>query len=382
MTETPRRPLNVMRLISFMTVGGVQSMLLRTLPHFDRERFRLRVCCTSRKGEVGEALEREGIPVDVCPIRGRLNPFALFKLSRWLRAARPDIVHTHMYASNLTGTLAARLAGVPVIISHIHSTHEWRTGGRVIMERFAHRFRSGYITVSEAVREAFLEKTKLACRDRMRVFYNVCKFTEAAPAGRTEERAAALRAELGLAPDERVAGTVTRLVPVKGLDVLLRAARRVVDAAPRTRFVIVGGGREREALTRQAAELGLGERVIFTGERLNVADYYALFDLFVLSSRTEGFSNVILEAMHFGVPVVATAVGGNPEIVREGETGLLAPPENPEALAGAILRSLADRETAHRIVERARKELEKFTVPAYVEQMQNFYEELFFEYKK
>lgn len=373
MIETPGRPLNVVRIISFMTVGGVQSMLLRTLPQFDRERFRLRVCCTSRKGALGEALEREGIPVDVCPIRGRINPLALFKLSRWLRAARPDIVHTHMYASNLTGTLAARLAGVPVIISHIHSTHEWHGGGRLVMERFADRFRSGYIVVSGAVRESFLERTRLTCREKIRVLHNPCKFNEGTPAG----NAAAVRGELGLAGDERVVGTVSRLVPVKGLDVLLHAARRVVDAAPRTRFVIVGGGRERAALTRQAAELGLGERVIFTGEQINVADYYALFDLFVLSSRSEGFGNVLLEAMHFGVPVVTTAVGGTPEIVSEGETGLLAPPENPEALAGAILRSLGDPAAARAMAERARRDLERFSVPAYVEQIQNLYHELY-----
>jgi glycosyltransferase involved in cell wall biosynthesis len=380
--ETPDpRPLNVVRIISFMNVGGVQGMLLATLPQFDRSRFNMRVVCTSRSGEFGRELVGRGVPVDVVPMRGRLNPVGLWRLARWLRAQRADIVHTHMYASNVTGTLAARLAGVPVIVSHIHSLHEWRTPGRRRIERFCDRLRSGYLAVSAAARDGFLESTGLSDpQGRVRVLHNVAR--PLGPADGSDADPAALRAELGIPAGAPVVGTIARLVPIKGLDVLLRAARRVVERVPEVRFVLVGGGREREALARQAADLGLVGRVNFTGERLEVAALYRLFDCFALPSRSEGCSNVLLEAMQVGLPIVATCVGGIKELVRDGAQALLVAPEDDAALADALVRVLTDAELARRLAAAARDRSREFTIAAYVEKVQLFYDELFARSKR
>ena len=367
------RPLNVARIISMMTVGGVQGMLLSTLPHFDKSRFNIRVCCTDRIGKVGRALQQQGVSVDLCRIRARLHPFDLWKMAKWLKKNQIDIVHTHMYASNISGTLAARMAGVPVIISHVHAAHEWRNWGRGMMDRFLDRFRSGYIAVSEAVREAFLEKTGLDCRDKVRVIYNAQRFTD-------EDVAAdprALREELRIPAGSPVVGTITRLVPVKGLDVLLRAARLVTGQRPEARFVIVGKGCEKAALENLTAQLGLERNVIFTGERTDVQDFYSFFDLFALSSHSEGFGIVLLEAMHFGTPIVATAVGGVPEFVRDGETGLLVPPGSPGPLAGAILKLLGDSALSRRLSGAAQEYSRSFTRSSYVAQVERYYTELY-----
>jgi glycosyltransferase involved in cell wall biosynthesis len=366
------RPLNVARIISMLTVGGVQSMLLSTLPCFDKRRFNVRVCCTDRIGKVGRALQQRGVSVDLCRIRSRLHPVDLWSMAKWLKKNQIDIVHTHMYASNISGTVAAKMAGVPIIISHIHAAHEWRSRHRALIERLLDRSRSGYIAVSEAVREAFLEKTGLDCRDRIRVIQNVHRFTEedVAPDPR------ALRQELRIPAASPVVGTITRLVPVKGLDVLLRAARLVADHLPEARFVIVGKGREKAALAGLTSELGLERNVIFTGERVDVKDFYSLFDLFVLSSHSEGFGIVLLEAMHFGTPIVATAVGGIPELVRDGETGLLAPPDSPGPLADAILKLLGDPALARHLSCRALEYSRNFAPSSYVAQVERYYTEL------
>jgi len=348
-------------------------MLLSTLPHFDKSRFNIRVCCTDRIGKVGRALQQQGVSVDLCRIRARLHPFDLWKMAKWLKKNQIDIVHTHMYASNISGTLAARMAGVPVIISHVHAAHEWRNWGRGMMDRFLDRFRSGYIAVSEAVREAFLEKTGLDCRDKVRVIYNAQRFTD-------EDVAAdprALREELRIPAGSPVVGTITRLVPVKGLDVLLRAARLVTGQRPEARFVIVGKGCEKAALENLTAQLGLERNVIFTGERTDVQDFYSFFDLFALSSHSEGFGIVLLEAMHFGTPIVATAVGGVPEFVRDGETGLLVPPGSPGPLAGAILKLLGDSALSRRLSGAAREYSRGFTRSSYVAQVERYYTELY-----
>jgi glycosyltransferase involved in cell wall biosynthesis len=360
------------RIISFMNVGGVQGMLLKTLPYFDRQRFNLRVCCTTRNGEVGKELQRLGIAVDVVPLRSRLNPFDLRRLAHWLKDARADIVHTHMYASNISGVLAARWARVPVIISHLHATHEWRSRTRVLMERFNDRFRDGYLAVSGAVRDAFLETTRLNCPDKIKVLYNISRFSDTPLAG----DATGLRQELALPADCPIVGTITRLVPVKGLDILLRAARIVVAQRPEVRFVLVGKGKMKEELARLAAELGIEKNIIFAGERLYVENFYALFDLFLLSSRTEGCPNVLLEAMHFGNPIVATRVGGVPELIRDGETGLLAASESPEELAKAVQRVLNDRVFARRMAIKAAEFSKKFTRANYLATLQQYYEQL------
>lgn len=365
------RPLNVVRVISFMNVGGVQNMLLKTLPHFDRERFNIRVVCTTRNGEIGQQLQKLGIPVDVVRLRSRLNPFDLHRLARWLKQADADIVHTHQYASNISGVLAARWARRPVIISHIHATHEWHTRTRAMLDRFDDRFRSGYVAISEAVRDAFMQTTGLACRDKIKILHNVVNFS-AKPDGEP-----ALREKWAIPPDAPVVGSITRLVPVKGLDVLLRAAKLVISHKPETRFVLVGKGVLRDELVRQAAELGIEKNVIFTGEQIRVADFYAMFDLFVLSSRSEGLGNVLLEAMQFGAPIVATRVGGVPELIHDGETGLLVESESPESLAAGIEKMLADRDMARAFAAKASEFIKTFTVESYVDEMQNYYEQLY-----
>jgi glycosyltransferase involved in cell wall biosynthesis len=365
------RPLNVIRIISFLPIGGVENTLLTTLPLFDKNRFNISVCCTYRKGPIADRLEEKGIPVHLCRVASRLHPIHLWRLSRWLKENKADIVHTHMYSSNISGVIAARLAHIPVIISHIHSTHEWKSWNRILMERLVDRFRTGAIAVSQYVKNLYLQKTGLACENKIRVLHNIARFSQKSIGDKAH-----LRRESGLPPEGPVVGTVARLVPLKGVDIFIRAAAEVWGRRQDVSFVIVGEGKERRRLETMAEGLGLKRCLFFAGERQNIADFYDLFDIFVLSSRSEGFGIVILEAMHHDIPVIAAAVGGVPEIVINDMTGILVPTESPQSLAEAIISLLDNPEKGRRLVEEARKRLELFTVERYVETLENYYEEL------
>lgn len=367
----PGRPLSIVHVTAFMTVGGVQNMLLGTLPLYDRERFNVRVCCLTRMGEVGEKLIERGVPVDVCRVPSRLGPFGIRRLARWLREARADIVHTHMYAPNITGVVAARLAGAPVIVSHVHSTHEWRSPTRAWLDGRLDRWRHGAIAVSEAVKREYVARTGLHNPDKVRVMHNAPRELPREPGA-----AGRLRAELGLPERARVIGSVTRLVPVKDLPTLLRATAELMRRREDVWLVLVGRGRERAALERLAGELGIAGRTVFAGERLDVAAFFELFDVFALSSLTEGCPNVVMEAMGFDLPIVATDVGGVPELVRTERTGLLVPARDWAALAAALGRVLEDRELARRLGRGGAEFVRGFTRPAYVARLSAYYEEL------
>ncbi|MCK4596461.1 glycosyltransferase, partial [bacterium] len=175
----------------------------------------------------------------------------------------------------------------------------------------------------------------------------------------SKEEVTAKRQELGYGPNEIFVGNVARLVPVKDHQCLLRAMNLVTSVLPHARLIIVGDGPERSRLKRLAVDLSLGERVQFLGERRDVWDLMGIFDLFVLSSLSEGVSMTLLEAMVAAKPVVATHVGGNIELINNGCNGLLVPTDDPEALTAAILRLLQDRRLAQRMGQVARQEVER-----------------------
>jgi glycosyltransferase involved in cell wall biosynthesis len=190
---------------------------------------------------------------------------------------------------------------------------------------------------------------------------------------RDEARAWAAR-EWSLVGDEAVVGAIGSLTPVKGHSDLLEAAARVVARRPRTRFVVVGDGPLRPALEGQVLRLGLREHVVFAGVRGDVPRLLASFDIVALPSHTEGLSNVLLESMAMARPVVATAVGGNPDVLRDGASGRLVPARDPEALAAGLARLIEDPEAAQAMGREARRDVElRFSRQQMVEGYEAFY---------
>jgi glycosyltransferase involved in cell wall biosynthesis len=301
------------------------------------------------------------------------------QLVRLMRTLRPHVVHTHTAKAGTLGRLAARVARVPVVVHtyHGHVFHGYFSPGRtrifLAIERALARGTDCLLAVSETVRRELLE-LRVGTPDRFRV---MPLGLDLDPFVRADAVRGQLRAELGLAPEVPVVAIVARLVPIKAHEVFLRAARLVREAVPASRFLVVGDGERRVALEALAAELGLGDSVRFLGWRRDLDRIYADASVVALTSRNEGSPVSLIEAMAAACPVVATRVGGVPDLVEEGVTGCLAPPDDPGALAIPLIALLGDagRRQALGAAARARV-LPAFSAQRLVDDVDRLYREL------
>jgi glycosyltransferase involved in cell wall biosynthesis len=321
------------------------------------------VVCLLAGGPVAEELRARGVGVEVLGLGRLYAPRALagaLRLARRLRARRVDVVHTYLVSANVFGTLAGRLAGVGAVVTTRRDTgfsRNWRL--RLVEEWLVNPLADRVVANSPAVAEATLRERGLT-PEKVVVVPNGVDLERFDPSlhPRDEARAWAAR-EWGIAADETVVGGVGSLTPVKGHADLLEAAARVVARHARTRFVLVGDGPLRPALEAQALRLGLRGHVVLAGAREDVARVLASFDVVALPSHTEGLSNVLLESMAMARPVVATAVGGNPDVLRDGATGRLVPARDPAALAAGLAAMIDGPEAARAMGLEARRDVER-----------------------
>ena len=279
-----------------------------------------------------------GVAVVAMAEQHRPDRWNALRMARLFRSLRPDVVHSRNW-SCVDAIIGARLAGVPIVIHSEHGREATDPEGRNPVRRVGRRLLSPmvdqFVTVSRDLGRWLVEDIGISGHKVM----SICNGVDTerfSPGGRQAARAA-----LGIGPESIVVGTVGRLDPVKDHVGLLQAFSQLA-ADPRALLVIVGDGPTRATLAATAAGLGLGGRVRLLGERDDVPAVLTGFDIFVLSSIAEGMSNAILEAMATGLPVVATRVGGNPELVADGSSGFLVEPGSPAALADALRRYLGD----------------------------------------
>lgn len=340
-----------------LDVGGQEKLLVEFARHADRGRFDLCFVSLTDRGRLAEAIEAFGWPVLAMNERPGLRPGIGVRLARLLRRERIDVIHTHDERPLIYGALAACLARGR---RHVHTRHGQRaeiTRGQRWLIKVASRGASEFVCVSDDAGRVAAEHGVPA--GKIRTVWNGIDVERFGYCGPRRGGPAVL---------------VARLSPVKDVETLLRAAAWAASEQPNFRLEIAGDGPCRSALQRLSAELGLGERVTFLGE---VGDVPALLEragLLVLSSVSEGVSLTLLEGMARGLPVVATRVGGNPEVVADGVTGLLAPPRDPAALARAMLRVWRDPEAARRMGRAGRRRVEEhFDVRRMVTQYEALY---------
>lgn len=326
-------PVKLLHLITELASGGAQSALLRLLAGLNRSRFCPVVACLyNGEGVVAQQIRALDIPVIDLGMTGKWRLDALGRLYWLLRREKPAILHTWMFHANLPGRLVGRLAGAPRIVT---SRRNVEIGGanRDRLTRWTAALDDRVIAVCELARQAEIERAGAAPGKVVTIYNGV---DPAAFAGGDPQTRARVRQQWGIGAETLLIGTVGRLHPQKGFGDLLTALAALRAEFPESRLLLVGDGELRAALEQQVQQLGLQERVSFTGTRSDVPDLLCALDLFVLPSLWEGLPNVILEAMASGLPVVATAVGGTPELVVDKVTGLLVPPSAPAALAGAL----------------------------------------------
>ena len=346
-------PLSILYLIGSLDVGGAEMQVLHLVRGLHGRGFRCRLFVLQDGGPLSGEYRRLGVVVDSGGLRPgelraqpwKLMPAAL-RLQRCVRRVRPDIVHAFLPLVTLLGAAAGRLCGVGGVVTSKRAlgTHQDRFPFLRPVDRLSDSL-SHVITVnSRAVLADTLRRERVQPA-RLHLIYNgVAPFE-----GRTAAERRCIRRCLGVDDDEAVVLTVANLIAYKGHADLIRAARRVVARGRRACFLLAGEDRGiQEALARLARSLGVSSAIRFLGRREDVDELYAASDLAVLPSHEEGFSNVILESMAAGLPVVAPAVGGTPEAVMHGVTGWLVPPRRPEALAEKMLDLLSHpRRAAH-----------------------------------
>jgi len=362
-------------------VAGSEKHLLTLLTNLDKAKYQVTLVLLVERDkpldDYVRRLEEGGVQVKRVLIRGDVDPLLFWRLYRLLREGNYDIVHTHLIHADLYGTLAAKLAGVPIILSTKHNDNAFRRHPfYAFLDRFASKFADRIIVISDHLKRFFVEIEGLDPRKMTRIYYGLNPVW-------VERRSSkiagpiSVQEELGIPPDAPLAGIIARLIPQKGHTYLLTAFAKVIEALPEARLLVVGDGYLRGDLERQARELRITRRVTFTGWRDDIPRIMADLNLLILPSLWEGFGLVLLEAMMMGKPVVASRVSAIPEIVEDGVTGLLVPPRDPEALAEAIIALLQDRERAEAMGQAGRERVERyFTVERMVQQTKALYEEL------
>jgi glycosyltransferase involved in cell wall biosynthesis len=368
-------PIRVLHVAESAGWAGGEAYLVRLASALDRRRFTLAVV-VPETGPLTERLAAIGVPTFVIPLNTRLlSPRALWMLVQVFRRELPMIVQSHGARTNVYAKIAARLVGVPVVLATVHNSlfdyevSALRRRLYVAAERLTAPLAHRVVAVSQAVGRDLVTRYRLPA-ERVVVIQNGID-----PAGFVPRRPpAAVRTELGLPPQSRLVALVGRLTPQKGPDLLVAALPPLAAAWPQLRCLFIGDGELAPELRRQAASLGVGSHCVFLGPRSDVADLVASVDVVVLPSRSEGLPFALLEAMVLARPVVATRVGGNPEVVEDGRSGLLVPPEDPGALTRAVRFLLEHPSEAEAIGRRGRERvLRDFSVGRSVGALQELY---------
>lgn len=343
-------PKRIVRVISQLNVSGpaVQAVLLSDeLSKMGYECILVSSQPLDEKDSLGYLAEEYHIePILIPEFRYRYAwgaiP-ALWKLTKLMRKLKPDIVHTHNPRGGFLGRLAARFAGVPVVVHTLHEYpfrgyyNRFRTIIFIYMERFGAYFSDSIITLSQSLRHALVETYGITRKSRITVLplgFDLQSFAN------TKRHQGTFRDQWHIGYDVPLVGIIGRLMPVKNHRLFLDSASVVLKAIPDVHFVIVGDGDQRTALENYVNELGLSERVIFTGWQQHMERIYSDLDILVSSSLNEGTPVPIMEALSAGCPVVATDVGGLADLLDNGNLGVLVPSKDKDALSNAIIETL------------------------------------------
>jgi glycosyltransferase involved in cell wall biosynthesis len=378
------QPRRIIFLIDSLGLGGAERLLVTYLQHFPTHRFEARVCaCNVRDGNpIADDIRRlTQVPVDMLPMRRLTDPRGLPRLLRYLREQRADLIHTQLLSSNILGGMAGKLLGIPVVSTqHMYDAPAKRTRSywrRQLMWWVMRHCHDRVIAVSEGTRQHHMRMGRLA-PDQVVTLYNGIDLSAFTPGLETSRQAT--RQALGIAPDAPLLITVAVLRPAKGIQYLLEAMPSILEAMPETRYLVVGSGDDEDRLKGLVMRYGLADRVVFTGARRDVPVLLSASDLFVLPTLDEALPTVLAEAMAAQKPIVASGVGGVPEMVEHGRNGLLVPPADPSSLAHACLRVLQNPDQAGAMACAGRQTVEqRFNIQRQVRRLADLYEQVLAE---
>ncbi len=341
MTPSPRKVLHV----TFnMAIGGTEQVIRQLITSTSGDEVQHAIACIDGYvGEIGKSLEEQGVTVYPVQRQPGFDRALVHSIHNIVRDGQFDIVHGHQYTPYLYAWLAARTTPARVVFTEHGRFHPDRYRYKaMLINPLISLMTPAVIAISRATARALSRYEFIPAR-KIRVIYNGI-----AGLHREPQEMARIRSDLDIPDKALVVGTVSRLDPVKNQTMMIRAFQRFREQMPDAILLMVGDGPERDLLEKLVADCGLADWVRFTGFIEQPQQYLALMDIFLLSSFTEGTSMTLLEAMSLGIPCVATRVGGNPEIVVDGETGFLVDSDDAEGFSGAMIRLAKEQETRKR----------------------------------
>lgn len=366
--------------VAATSTGGVGLNIILLSRYLNKEQFDISVAM-AMGSPLDEEFIKEGIkiyPIQMARKPNRIiNLFGLYQLWRLIGAEKFDIVHTHTSVGGFLGRVAARARGVPVVLWSIHgwafnypmgyiSKKFWRA-----IERFLDFFTDHYVAVSRNMMEVGIQGS-ITVPEKVSVIYHGIEVDK----HDTPDNQNNLRKALGIGENIPIVGNIGRIEPQKAVDDFLKAAKFVKDQIQNVKFLIVGDGPLKHAMEKLSIQLGIQGDVLFAGWKKNIKEYASIMDVVCMPSLWEALPFLLLEVMALKKPVVATRVGGIPEVVEDGKTGILVPPSRPEIMARAIIDIIANKRTAEEMGKAARQRVQQLFS---VEKMIMFYERLYLD---
>lgn len=362
---------NILHLVLNLNIGGLEWVVINLLKKLDKDRFNPFVACLLNGGTLVNEVKGLGFELDILNKPDRLDFSVSLRLAKILKEKSIDLIHTHNTGAYLYGGIAAKLSGSAIV--HTEHGRFFPDKKRLMLtERIFSTFTHKIVTVSEDLKNKLVKFEKIN-PEKIDVIPNGIDMDLFKPMEKqlVEQK----KGELGLSKDDFIIGNVGRLAPVKDHKNLIKAFKLVNNEIPQSKLLIVGDGPFRKELIDFSKNVGVEKDILFLGERNDIPQILNVFDIFVLSSKSEGGSLSLLEAMAAKRPVVATSVGGNKEIIEEGKDGYLVPSQNPQKLTEAILYLAKNPQKATQLGDYAQKKVcQRYNLNNVVNSYQDIYE--------
>jgi glycosyltransferase involved in cell wall biosynthesis len=366
-------PIRVMHVIDKLGVGGssvhgITQLLAQSIPMFDPEQFEFTVCSLRQPEPAGDVLKKASVRLEYLG-RSKFDPRTFFDLLALVKRKRPQILHLHGFGASSFGRLVSWITRIPNIV-HEHLVFFRQPLYLTLADTVLSPLTTKALAVSKPVREYMVKSRKIAPGKLETFFCGVPLAQFKAPSPHAIKRE---RLRLGIAPDEKIVCTVGRLDTQKGQILLLRAAPLILAIMAHTRFLIVGDGPDLAMLESEARQLGIAQRVIFTGYRSDVATLIGMSDVFAIPSLYEGGPITLLEAMNLRKPVVGTPVGLMGDVIQDQQSGFLVPVGDPGSLAEKILILLQDPKLARMMGQKGWELVQQHDMADYVRRLESIY---------
>ena len=351
--------LKILYVLSSLTLGGTETHLLRLSSGLKEKGYLVSICCLYNQLEIADRFKKQGIDVLCLDVKSIWDIRGFLRLWRILKKGGYDIVHAYLFDSSIYSAIVAKIAGVKAIITSRRNYDDWMRIPHIILQKIANCFTDKILVNAKSLEDLVVKQEGFSRDDILPIYNSINKAQYDIKL--TDQNITNMRKSIGVNPDEYMILCTAKFKISKGHAFLLQAAKTVIEKMPKAKFILMGKGPEETRVKSKARDLGIQEKVIFIGQRDDVAQILKIADLCILSSIREGFANTILEYMASGKAIVATDVGGNREIITSGENGILVSKGDVSRFSNEIMSLLKNRDMRTKLGNRAKERVSDIT---------------------